>query len=293
MWPAVLGRRQAILMLEPNAPMPGSADPYLQTEIEPGAPRAWLTTKDAGTFEACFTDFVVRRWEKEPPLVTNLRPGTVTVNVRNFLDRAIDGTLDLKLHPNWELQAPVKADVQVPPLRDGKPGTAAAAFDARLKLFGDQPPEVYPMPIAMKVGDRAFDAGYRLVENEKRREWCVADPQVNASFEGEDAGPVIPARPLNPLKAKLWGLDWKPIQQDTLIDFPVGTERYAWAATNVRFKESGEVAVRLRGDSVVKVWLAGKPMATGMADPDANELDVASNITEKRMRVEAASGCRW
>ncbi|HUW30434.1 MAG TPA: hypothetical protein VM223_02355, partial [Planctomycetota bacterium] len=288
-WPAVLGRRQAILMLEPNGPMPGSADPYEQTEIEPGPPRAWLINKNAGTLETRFTDFVIRRWEKEPPLVTNLRFSTVTVGVQNFLDRPVAAMLDLKLHPNWELKAPVQAALQVPPCQDGKPGTAAVAFDARLKMFAGQAPDVYQMPITVKLGDRTFDAGYRLVDNEKRREWCVADPQVNASFEGDDAGPAIPDKPVNPMKPPLWGLNWKPAEQDTLIDFPVGTDRYVWAATNVCFAKGGDVSVRVRGDSVVKVWLAGKPMTTGNADPDANELDLASSIVEKRMRVEGGS----
>ena len=192
------------------------------------------------------------------------------------------------MHPSWQLDAVPTGDVHVPAAGE-RPGTAAVEFSAGLKAFAEQMPEVYKMPLVLKIGGRSFDAGFKLVENEKRREWCVAEPQVNSSFDDNQAGPRIPAAPANPLKSRLWGLDWKACEQDTLVDFPVGTDRYVWAATNVCFAKGGDVSVRVRGDSVVKVWLAGKPMTTGNADPDANELDLASSIAEKRMRVEGGT----
>ena len=240
-WTLVLGREQAIQLMD-------------------RPPRVWLTTEAGKTWESSFGDVWTLRWERQPPLVTNLKSGEIPIRIQNFLRREVAVELEAGTSEKWEIVKPLKSDLALPASADDQAATQAASFQARLKPFVEHRPEVYRMPLTLRIGGKAFAAGFRLVETEKRREWYAAAPapEIGAEFE-----PEIPTKPLDARKSKLWGLDWAFHERDTLIDFEVPVGQRIFAITNVRFAEDAEVSVRVRGDEKVDAWLAGDPLMTG------------------------------
>ena len=239
-WPLVLGRKQAIQLMD-------------------RPPRAWLTTEGGKIFETQFGDVWVLRWERQPPLVTNLSSGEIPVRIQNFLSRQVRGKLGVGLSSNWEMEEPVKGDLTMDGATSDSPVTHTVGLHARLKPFAEQRPEVFRMPLKLMIGPQAFEAGHRLVEVEKRRQWHTAlpPPEIGAEFE-----PEMPAEPQDAKKVKLWNLDWQLHERDTLIDFQTSVGQRIFAVTNVCFVEDGEVSVRVRGDEKVDAWLAGDRLLT-------------------------------
>jgi len=240
-WPLVLGRKQALKLMDRPA-------------------RVWLTLEGAKARESSFADVWALRWERQLPLVTNLKPGEVPIRIQNFLDRQITAGLDAGTSEKWEIVRPMKTDITLPAAADSRPATQTVSLQARLKPFAEHGPEAYRMPLKLKLAQKVFDAGYRLVETEKRREWYAAAPapEIGAEFE-----PDMPTQPIDARKSKLWDLDWTFHERDTLIDFETPVGQRIFAVTNVRFIEDAEVSIRVRGDEKVDAWLAGDPLLTG------------------------------
>jgi len=236
----VLGRKQALKLMD-------------------RPPRVWLTLEGAKARESSFADVWALRWERQLPLVTNLKPGEVPIRIQNFLDRQITAGLDAGTSEKWEIVRPMKTDITLPAAADSRPATQTVSLQARLKPFAEHGPEVYRMPLKLKLAQKVFDAGYRLVETEKRREWYAAapPPEIGAEFE-----PDMPTKPIDARKLKLWDLDWTFHERDTLIDFEAPVGQRIFAVTNVRFTEDAEVSIRVRGDETVHAWLAGDPLLT-------------------------------
>ena len=251
-WPVVLGRARAIDLMK--AP-----------------PRVWLELDGGRVLETEFGDVWIRAWEKTPPLVTNREPGTVTVKLQNFLDRKFEGNLEMEFSKTWEIVERPAATLTIPAAvatdgRSVQPGEGVVRFTARLKDFADQEPEVYRMPLRLVAGRRSFDAGWRLVEVEKHRDWYTAQPPLEMAGLTKEFEPEVPEGAADAKVAKLWGLDWKPFESDTLIDFPSEIGRAVFGVTNVCFPQAGPVSVQVRGEKV-EVWLAGVRMRTGALPP--------------------------
>lgn len=269
-WVAVLGRQQAIALMD-------------------RPPRAWLTLSDGKVLETAFDDVWVRRWEKTPPRLTNLAAAEVPVDIQTFLDRPVKGNLELGISPHWEIVEPLQTEISLPP-RKAESLITRLAFKARLKPFSKVSPEVLQMPLRLNLGDRVYDAGYRLVEMENRRTWYTALPPLEVVGVMDEFKPEIPSGPVDAREAKLWGLEWKLQERDTLIDFEVNVGQRIFAVTNVCFPKEGEVSVRIRGDEKVDVWLAGEtmlPRKAGTETPAVGETKVGGGLEEGAQGEEA------
>lgn len=266
-WPLVLGRKQAL-------------------ELMDRPPRVWFTTQGGKTWESIFDDVWALRWERQPPLVTNLMPGEIPIRIQNFLGREITAKLDVGTSEKWEIVKPLNSEITLSAAVDNKPVTQIISIQARLKPFADLSPEVYRMPLKLKLAQKAFDAGYKLVETEKRREWYAAAPPQDIGTEFE---PDIPSKPTDAGQSKLWNLEWTNHERDTLIDFGIPVGQRVFAVTNVRFAKDADVSVQIRGDEKVDVWLAGDPLMTGKP----KEGEVAEDLdTIAHESVQVKSG-QW
>ncbi len=116
------------------------------------------------------------------------------------------------------------------------------------------------LPLHLHIADQQFDAGEKLVEAEKRRTWYYVSGDQVLDDLGKRYDPDLPAEPVNAKKAELWGVEWKPFESDTLIDFPLANYPDVYAVTNVRFPRAGKVIPRVRGDARVQLYLAGTPV---------------------------------
>ncbi|MBI2194063.1 MAG: HEAT repeat domain-containing protein [Planctomycetes bacterium] len=240
-WVAALGRPQAV-------------------ELMDRPPRAWLALEEGPRMEVQFEDVWVRRWEKAPPLLTNFSEAEVPLEIQSSVDRQISGRIELGLSTHWEMLGAMPGEFSIPASTEGKPASARLAFKARIKAFAPVSPEVVRMSLRLHHSGRVHDIGYRLVELEKRREWLTALPPLEAVGVMDEFKPEMPAEPVVAVKGKLWGLEWKPEERDTLIDFEVPVGQRLFAFTHVCFPEEAEVAVRIRGEEKVDVWLAGERM---------------------------------
>jgi len=266
-WQLALGREQAIQLMD-------------------RPPRVWLTTEAGKTWESSFDDVWVLRWERHPPLVTNLRTGEIPIRIQNFLRRETAFELEVGTSEKWEIVKSLRSQVALAASADDQPASRTASLQARLKPFVEHSPEVYRMPLRLKHGEKAFAAGYRLVETENRREWYAAAPapEIGAEFE-----PEIPTKPQDARKSKLWSLDWTFHERDALIDFEVPVGQRIFAITNVSFAEDAEVSVRVRGDEKVDAWLAGDPLLTRKTKEGEAPVDL-DRIAHESVQVESG---RW
>lgn len=267
-WVGVLGREQAIALMD-------------------RPPRIWLHLEDGETLQTRLNDLYILRWEKTPPLVMNLRAAEVSVKVQNFLKQPLEASLQVGASKEWRI-IDHAGPFRLPAGQVDNPATTPVKFRARLQSFADRPPEVYRMPLLLRVGDREFECGHDLIEVEKRRQWMVAPPPLEVVEEFE---PEIPEKPLNAVRSKLWNLEWKPFESDTLIDFPADVGKRVFGVTNVCFAADSEVRVRLRGREKVEVWLAGTRMITGKPMKDETEAESALELqAQKSMKATAR---RW
>ena len=264
-WQTVLGRKQAIELMDHPA-------------------RVWLRLNDGARHEAAFDDLYILRWEKTPPRVSNLKPADVSINVQNFIEGRISGKVTVALHQNWQTKLSL-SDLNLPAGNIGKPSAANFTFKTQLKPNADQRPEIYRMPISIRIGDKTFDAGHDLVEVEKRREWLIADPPLELV---DEFAPEMPEKPQDAARTKLWDLKWRPFESDTLTDFPADVGKRIFAFTNVRFARNAEVSVRIRGKEKVDVWLGGTRLITEKRKKDETESEASLELqAQKTMKVTA------
>jgi len=238
-WPTVVGRKQAIA-------------------LQDAPPRAWLTLQDGRELALQFDDVWIRRWEAAPPLVTNLRPADIAIHVQNFLDKPMSVALNTTWPEQWQYSRQSPTSLTIPAAAHGSAGEASLSCTAVLKADAAQPPAVLRLPLRVDIGGKHFDGGEKLVETEKRRTWYYISGEQVVDELGKRYDPDIPVDVTDAKKAELWGVEWKALESDTLIDFPLGNYPSCYAVTNVRFPHAGKVTYRVRGEAKVQLYLAGK-----------------------------------
>lgn len=257
-WDVVLGRKQAI-------------------QLRDKPPRVWLTSQGGIKLEAVFDDVWAPRWEKTPPLVTNLRPSKVSIRIANLLEREIEGRLQAGIPEEWEILKPLPASLRVP----GGQGIDVS-YEARVKPFTEQSPEVKRVPLAFLLDGKHFDCGFDLVETEKHREWYVAESPLELGGLIEKFEPEMPSKPLDARKRELWNLEWKRFESDTMIDFPCEVGHKVFAVSNVAFARSVRLSCQARGEKV-QVWLGGVRLI--LRGEEQSE-EPAELIGERTVRVQ-------
>jgi hypothetical protein len=238
-WDLVLGRQQGIALME-------------------NPPRVWFESGDR-RLEATYGKVWIRRWEKRPPLVTNLAPGEVRVTTQDSTGTAPGVRCEFAWPEVFEA-------------RDANP------FGATLHLPASavQPPEVHRVPVTAVVGGRRFPAGHKLVEAEYRRVWASAHPKPIAGALAPER--TMPTKPMDPTRENLWTLDWNPHVRDTLVDVPVDHQGNAFLYTNVRFPAAARIRLRQRGQGKLAAWLQGVRLATGSESGTTEEMMVQPDI---------------
>jgi hypothetical protein len=263
-WPLILGRKQAIQLMD-------------------RPPRVWLKLPDGRLLETQFDDVWILRWERQPPLLTKLESREVSAEIHNFQGKPVSGKLEMGFSDLWEVTEKPGEDLSVAGTSSKDASVASVSFKARVRRFAAQVPEVYRMPLKLVSDGRSYDLGHCLVEAEKRQQWYVAPPppEIGAEFD-----PEIPADPTDAGKSKLWDLDWKLHERDTLVDFDAPVGQRVFAVTNVCFTESGEVSARIRGQEKVDVWLAGSQLMTERPKED-EAAEAVEQIAVRTVRVAA------
>jgi hypothetical protein len=263
-WPLILGRKQAIQLMD-------------------RPPRGWLRLSDGKVLETQFDDVWILRWERQPPLLTNLESREVPIEIHNFLGKPVSGKLEMGFSDLWEVTEQPAGDLSVAGASSKDAAVGSVRFKARVKRSAAQAPEVYRMPLKLSSDGRSYELGQYLVEVEKRRQWYVAPPppEIGGEFD-----PEIPTNPTDAAKSKLWDLDWKLHERDTLIDFDAPVGQRVLAVTNVCFAESGEVSARIRGQEKVDLWLAGSQLMTEKPKED-EAAEAVEQIAVRTIRVPA------
>ena len=228
----------------------GRALPAIELEAAGGVPLTFQCGDGARSQPTpsftCPVPIDLNPFELRPARLGRLEAETVVVKVQNSGRSLVAGTVQTEPRQEWTAVAARQA------FRAGPGRTAALKWSPKLRADAEIRPGVYEVPVVVRIGGQAVEAGKLRVEHVRQREWLVRSGDSAAAMQGR-----LPFDPVGEFR----GPEWTRVVAESRVTISQSLPKVgsrAYAATCVHSPTDREVKVKLSPPGAsVRVWLNG------------------------------------